>query len=154
MNITLLADSYGASSRGGIVMKRFLYYIGWILLIGFLLYLGTKYYLFLKEEARTTFISDFFVMYNMVFTIIIGMLLKFPMLLQEIRLKKKWTFDWVKLLAFGIPTLYIVTIPFWANSSFGQQFLFSNYSRIVIGTPMITVAGVVLGYCLLDILKE
>lgn len=139
---------------GGVLMKRFLYYFSWVLLIGFICYLGSRYYINLKTNGEATFKSNGFIIYNIMFTIIIGMLLKLPVLLNEIQLQNKWTFDWVKLLALGIPTLYIITIPIWSNSSFGQRFLFGDYFRIINSTPFTTVAGIVLGYCLLDILKK
>lgn len=135
-------------------MKRFLNYFAWVLLIGFICYFGSRYYIDLKSNAKVTFNSNSVVIYKIMFTIFIGMLLKLPMLLKEIQLQKKWTFDWVKLLAIGIPSLYIITTSIWVNTSFGQRFLFGDSLRIIISTPFTTVAGIVLGYCLLDILKK
>ncbi|WP_186673008.1 hypothetical protein [Sporosarcina sp. BP05] len=133
-------------------MKRFMYYFVWVFFIGFICYLGSLYYMSLKSIAQTTFDNKLFLIYSLVFPVIIGMLLKLPVLVKDIQQQKKWTFDWVKLLAIGAPTFFIVTSPIWIYTSFGEHF--SDYLRITISTPFATAAGIVLGYCLLDILKK
>ncbi|WP_342598020.1 hypothetical protein MHB48_10360 [Psychrobacillus sp. FSL H8-0483] len=135
-------------------MKRFMYYFIWVLIIFIICYLGSQYYMRLKAIAESTFDYKGTLIFYFVFPILMGMLLKLPGLVKDIKQQKKWTFDWVKLLAIGTPTLYIATIPIWTYKSFGEHFLFADYFRITIFTPFITVAGIVLGYCLLDVLKK
>ncbi|MCM3745187.1 hypothetical protein M3193_13690 [Sporosarcina luteola] len=140
-------------------MKRFMYYFVWVLFIGFICYLGSQYYMSLKFIAQETFDNKLFFMYSLVFPVIIGMLLKLPVLVKDIKQQKKWTFDWVKLLAIGAPTFFIVTSPvliylIWTYTSIGQHSIFQDYLIITISTPFTTAAGIVLGYCLLDILKK
>ncbi|MFF2755283.1 hypothetical protein ACFVR1_16205 [Psychrobacillus sp. NPDC058041] len=135
-------------------MKRFIYYFGWAIFIGFICYLGSMYYMSLKSYAEETFDYKRIFIFNLVFPIIIGMFFKLPTLVKDIQQQKKWTFDWVKLLAIGIPSLYIATSPIWTYTSFGEHFLFADYFRITISSPFTTAAGIVLGYCLLDILKK
>ncbi|WP_056832058.1 hypothetical protein [Psychrobacillus sp. FJAT-21963] len=89
-------------------MKRFMYYFVWVLFIGFICYLGSHYYMSLKSIAQETFDNKLFFIYSLVFPVIIGMLFKLPVLVKDIQQQKKWTFDWVKLLAIGAPTFFIV----------------------------------------------
>lgn len=114
------------NSVGGILLKRFIYYFSWVLVIVFICYLGSRYYLSLKAIAESTFDYKGIFIFNLIFPILMGMLLKFPGLIKDIQHQKKWTFDWVKLLAIGTPTLYIATIPIWSYSSFGQNFLWGT----------------------------
>ncbi|QFG00007.1 hypothetical protein PB01_14885 [Psychrobacillus glaciei] len=135
-------------------MKRFMYYFGWTIFIGFICYLSSVYYMNLKSNAEETFDYKRIFIFNFVFPIIIGMLFKLPALVKDIQQQKKWTFDWVKLLAIGTPSLYIATSPIWTYTSFGEQFLFADYVGMTISTPFTVAAGIVLGYCILDILKK
>ncbi|AOV07060.1 hypothetical protein [Sporosarcina ureilytica] len=140
-------------------MKRFMYYFVWVLFIGIISYLGSQYYLSLKSLAHGMFDSNLFIIYSLVFPVIIGMLLKLPGLIKDIKQQKKWTFDWVKLLAIGAPTFFIVTSPvwiytIWTYTSLGKHSIFADFLRVTISTPFTTAAGIVLGYCLLDILKR
>ncbi len=140
-------------------MKRFMYYFVWVLFIGFICYLGSHYYMSLKSIAKETFDNKLFFIYSLIFPVIIGMLLKLPVLVKDIKQQKKWTFDWVKLLAIGTPTFFIVTSPvwiylIWTYTSFGEHSIFTDLLRITSNTPFTTAAGIALGYCLLDILKR
>ena len=139
-------------------MKRFMYYFVWVLFIGFICYLGSQYHVSLKSISQETFDNKFFI-YSLVFPVIIGMLLKLPVLVKDIQQQKKWIIDWVKLLAIGAPTFFIVTSPvwiylIWTYTSLGEHSIFTDFLRITISTPFTTAAGIVLGYCLLDILKK
>jgi len=135
-------------------MKRFMYYFVWVLFIGFICYLGSQYYLNLKDLVQVTFHNTFFIIYSLVFPVMIGMLLKMPVLIKDIQQHRNWTFDWVKLLAVGAPAFFIVTYPIWTYTPFAEYLIFTDLFRIATSTPFTTVAGIVLGYCLLDILKK
>ena len=140
-------------------MKRFMHYFIRFLCIGFICYLGSQYSISLKFIAQEKFYDKFFFMYSIAFPIIIGMLLKFPLLLKDIKQQKKWTFDWAKFLAIGIPTFLIVSFPawiytVWTYTSLGDYSVFMNLLNIATYTPFATIAGVVFGYCLLDVLKS
>lgn len=80
------------------------------------------------------------------------MLLRLPKLIIEIRDKKKWSFDWIKVIIVGIPTLYIAMIPLF-TVSYGMSLLFSN-AVMMLGDITYILAGVIFGYVLLDSLKS
>ena len=91
-------------------MKRFFYYFGWTLGIGFIIFLGAKYQMRLELEAMATFELAQVVWFSSIFPIVIGILLKLPKFLNEIKQNKQWTFDWVKFIAIGFPSLCILII--------------------------------------------
>ncbi|MGP4064249.1 hypothetical protein ACTWPF_04950 [Oceanobacillus sp. M65] len=93
------------------------------------------------------------VLYGIIFPIVIGVLLRLPKLFIEIKQNKPWKFDWIKFVAIAIPTLFVIAmaiLPFTAAAGIMKISLI-----IMDGTPIIqTIAGIVLGYSLLDCLKE
>ncbi|MGP4108844.1 hypothetical protein [Virgibacillus sp. L01] len=86
-----------------------------------------------------------------IYPIVIGLFLRLPKLIIEIKEKKQWTFDWVKVVAIGIPALYIASLPILSTT--GINFVFS-IDLMLMGTKLITIAGIVFGYVLLDSLKK
>lgn len=82
------------------------------------------------------------------------MLLRIPQLVKEIKLKKRWSIDWIKLIAIGIPSLYLAALPlsiFIRLPIYHPMFLLK---MITSGTIATTIAGVICGYILFDSLKE
>lgn len=134
-------------------MKRFLYYFIWIIAIGFVVYMGIRYQLHLDEEAQMTYILLPSVMFATLLPIVIGLLLRLPKLLTEIKEKRPWTFDWIKLCAIGLPALYIISMSILPFTTIGSDIRIPEV--IIIGTPIIQmVTGIVFGYTLLDVLKK
>lgn len=135
-------------------MKKFFYYLGWTVSIGIIIYLGSKYQLSLEKEADETFNVVSVVLFSSIFSIITGILLRFPKLINEIKQKKKWGFDWIKFSAIGLPSLLILLIYLFiiylpvSILQFIPQVLYLGNSSIQI------IAGVVFGYILLDSLKK
>ncbi|GAQ17680.1 membrane protein [Oceanobacillus picturae] len=93
------------------------------------------------------------VLYGIIFPFVIGLLLRLPKLLIEMRQNKHWTFDWIKFIAIAIPTLCVIAmaiLPYTAAAEFIKIPLI-----MMEGTPIIqTITGIVLGYTLLDCLKK
>lgn len=135
-------------------IKRFLYYFCCSVVIGFIFYLGYRYQVHLKKEAGMTFKNFPVMVFTFVFPIIKGMLLRLPKLIIEIKVKQPWTFDWVKVLAVGLPALYITFLPILAytfpsmNLLFAHEILFENTVMII------TTTGIIFGYTLIDSLKK
>jgi hypothetical protein len=73
---------------------------------------------------------------------------------MEIKDKKEWTFNWIKVIAIGIPTLYIALLPILSFTSFGMDFLFAKELILIENKTLITTAGIVFGYILLDSFKN
>lgn len=81
------------------------------------------------------------------------MLLRLPKLILEIRDKQRWSFDWMKIIVIGIPSLYIAMIPLFALV-YGMNLWFSNVVMLLGDITFTTIAGVIFGYLLLDSLNS
>ncbi|WP_019414191.1 hypothetical protein [Paenisporosarcina sp. TG20] len=133
-------------------MKRFLRYLAWTVFIGVIFYLGTKFQVSLEKEAAITFDSMPGLLFTTVFMIVMGMLLRLPKLISEIKEHKRWTFDWIKIVAIGLPALYIAILPLMTLTSLGTDLLFAN--AVVTSGQLVKIAGIIFGYVLLDSLKK
>ncbi|WP_052158958.1 hypothetical protein [Halobacillus sp. BBL2006] len=135
-------------------MKRFFYYFFFTIFIGLLIHFGMKYQVQLQEEAQTNFNLFPVVVFDSLFPILIGLLLRLPKLIIEIRAKKLWTFDWIKFTSIAIPALYITTMSILPYSPLANRYI-AIPKIILIGSPTITtIAGIVFGYILLDSIKK
>jgi hypothetical protein len=96
-----------------------------------------------------------FYIFATIFPIVIGMLLRLPKLIVEIKEKKQWSFDWINVAAIGIPSIYIAMIPLLSLFTFfGMNWLFAKELILLGDTTLTTIAGIVFGYVLLDSLKK
>ncbi|MFZ3579752.1 hypothetical protein [Virgibacillus sp. DJP39] len=135
-------------------MKRFLYYFVWTIIIGIIVYLGIKYQIHLGEEAKREFKMLPVVRFTTIFPIIIGLSLRLPKLIIEVKEKRQWTFDWIKVVAIGLPTLYIAALPILSTTSLGENLFLIKEIMLIRSSTLITTAGIVFGYILLDSLKH
>lgn len=92
-------------------MKRFYYYFACTVIVGIIIYLGTMYQTRLLEEAKMNFELSSVIRFGTIFPIIIGMFLRLPKSIIEVKEKRHWTFDWIKIAAVALPALYIATLP-------------------------------------------
>ena len=109
----------------------------------------------LVEEANITFEGLPVLIFATIFPVVIGVILRLPKLIIEIKDKKEWTFNWIKIIAIGIPALYVALFPIL--SSIGMNFLFPRVSLLVGSfgnSTLITTAGIVFGYVLIDSMKK
>ncbi|MFD2043049.1 hypothetical protein ACFSTA_01865 [Ornithinibacillus salinisoli] len=94
------------------------------------------------------------VLFGTIFPIVIGLFLRLPKLLIEIKQNKQWTFDWIKFIAIALPSCYILSMSVLPFSSLGVNSI-KIPEIIMIGSPTIQIiAGVVFGYTFLDSLKK
>ncbi|MFC2947002.1 hypothetical protein [Virgibacillus sediminis] len=94
------------------------------------------------------------VLFGTLFPIVIGLLLRLPKLIIEMKRNKQWIFDWIKFMAIGIPSLSIIFMSIFPFTPLSEGF-FTIPEIILIGSPTIQIiAGVVFGYTLLDSLKK
>ncbi|MGD7054371.1 hypothetical protein [Sutcliffiella horikoshii] len=132
-------------------MKKFFRYFIWTIVIGFIYYAGLRYELHLLNEAQMNYNFWPQVIFAALFPILIGILLRLPKLIKEIQQKKSWSVNWMKLLAVGLPTLYVALVPLLSLTSL---FRYIPFVMDIIHLDLATLAGVVFGYVLLDSLKE
>ena len=134
-------------------MKRFLFIFFSTAVIGFVFYFGMDYQMRLREKSAIIFDIKPYISFASFFSIVIGMLLRLPKLILEIRDKQRWSFDWMKIIVIGIPSLYIAMIPLFALV-YGMNLWFSNVVMLLGDITFTTIAGVIFGYVLLDSLKS
>ncbi|MCK1999168.1 hypothetical protein MPH47_18405 [Psychrobacillus psychrodurans] len=134
-------------------MKRFLFIFFSTAVIGFVFYFGMDYQMRLREKSAIIFDIKPYISFASFFSIFIGMLLRLPKLILEIREKQRWSFDWMKFIVIGIPSLYIAMIPLFAIV-YGMNLWFSNVVMLLGDITFTTIAGVIFGYVLLDSLNS
>lgn len=133
---------------------RFVYYFSWTVVIGFAIYLGATYQLRLQQEASQTFNMTSMILFSALFSVIIGILLGLPNLIKKMKQNNRWGFDWIKFIAIGFPSLFVVfmyVLLFYLPENvigFLPQAIFLGNQTIQI------IAGVVFGYILLDSVKR
>jgi hypothetical protein len=136
---------------GGTEMKRFLYYVGCTFVVGLVLYIGVKYQTHLQMEGQKTFELQPYIAFMSVFPIIMGVILGLPKLILVANEKNEWTFDWIKALVVGLPTLYVTILPIIAfNTSFGANLPFVSKVLTLGHTMIVTTTGIIFGYVLID----
>lgn len=140
------------NTKEEILLKRFLYYFIWTIAIGFVLYVGMQLQLQVAERAQLTFNIFPLHLYIALFPVIIGLLVRTPKFILQLKERKSWTFDWILFAAVGLPALYLVIMTFLPFSPLGRwlpihMFLYIN------GSTVTTIAGLVLGYMMLDSFK-
>lgn len=113
--------------------------------IGVIFYMGMGYQVELRKQYAITFNVKPYIIYVTIFPICMGVLLRLPKLIVEIKDKKKWSLDWMKLLIIGIPALYIAMIPF-LGIVFGKKLLFTEAFMLLGDMTLISIAGVIFGY--------
>ncbi|MEG6522357.1 hypothetical protein [Desulfotomaculum sp. 1211_IL3151] len=91
----------------------------------------------------------------MIWPLVVGAYLALPHLIKHIRQQGRWYYDWVKLLAVGLPALYIALfkafyfffhLTHWMPSRIQVLLVNSYFSQ--------TVAGLVFGYVLISSLEK
>ena len=135
-------------------MKRFFYYFGWMLVVFLVFYGGRVLEIRINEASMRSFAVMPTVLFTVLFPIILGVVLRLPKFILEIKEDKRWTFDWVKLLAVGLPWLYIIVmsiLPF--TPMFRGEIRIPQFVMIG-GSTLYMLAGIILGYTLISSLKE
>lgn len=134
-------------------MKRFLEYFIWTIFIGLVMYIGYKVQFTLQETAKSTGRIAPFLIFPTLFPILIGMLLRVPLLVKQMREGKEWNLNVPKLLAICLPALYITLSPLFYLTPFGHHLPFSLQLTVFSGTSITAMTGMIFGYVLLDSVK-
>ncbi|WP_053367968.1 hypothetical protein [Bacillus sp. FJAT-27245] len=135
-------------------MKKFLHYLGSTLFVCIILYMGMKYHFHLKKEAEATYQMLPLLFFAVVSPIVIGMVLRLPKLILEILERKRWTFDWAKIVAVGLPALYVAMLPYVYYTQIGGHLPLAKEFAILEYSAIPTAAGIIFGYVLLDSFKK
>ncbi len=128
------------------MMKRFLSYLSWTLVIGIVLYYGMQLQEQIIEQSKMTFNPFPRQAYIALFPVGIGLLINAPKVLLHMKNKTDWTYDWIKFAAIGLPTLYLVVMTFLPFSPIGAGRVTLPMHVFFSETTVTTIAGLVFGY--------
>ncbi len=131
------------------ILRRFGWYLLYTAFIGFILGLGIYYNNALSVSGLP------YMIFSMVWPLVFGVCLALPRLIKYIRQSGRWYYDWVKLLAIGLPALYIALfqafyfffhLTGWLPSRVQVLLISSTFSQMA--------AGLVFGYVLISSLEK
>ena len=106
----------------------------------------------LLNHAKATFNTMPHLVFITVYPILIGLLLSLPGMIRKFNAQGKWSYDWIKALAIGVPTLYGSTIVLLQYSPFGNYL--PKYFRMIASTEFISLSGLVLGYTIIACIQK
>lgn len=126
-------------------------YIGWTVVIGFIFTLMFKIEKTFIEQASKDFTLHQTYIYISLFPIFLGILLRLPKFIKDIRYKRNWSIDWLKLIVIGLPTLYIsqINIIYFFIPN-GHLLPFTTRLSHYSSTSFFEITGLIFGYILLD----
>jgi hypothetical protein len=116
-----------------------------------MLYIGLNVWENLEDSLNSTFGSLLPVaIFAAVFPIVLGMFIRLPQSIKEMRSGKKWSVDGAKLLAIGLPAFLVALTPTLYVSPLGQFLQVIPATAKLLNSEVTTIAGLVFGYVLLD----
>ncbi|WP_096156409.1 MULTISPECIES: hypothetical protein [Bacillus] len=132
-------------------MKNFLKYFAWTIAIGAIFFIGLTYQKHIIQTGMYSFNMYPAIIYTITFPIVMGMLLRLPKWLTESKNNATWKVNWPKLLAVGIPTLFITLVPLLYFTESAAKIPFMAHFIHLNDT---TIPGLILGYIILDSIKK
>ncbi|ADC51447.1 hypothetical protein BpOF4_17020 [Alkalihalophilus pseudofirmus OF4] len=132
-------------------MKDAWKYLGWMLLIGVVLWGGLTFQHHLRLEASRNFEIWPLFLYSTLFPIFLGVLLRLPRFIKERKGRKEWKVNWIKLLIVGIPLCYVTFVPLLAHF-IPLQFL--PFTLEIMHIESWAITGIILGYVVLGSFVE
>ncbi len=98
-----------------------------------------QYELILVEQAKETYNSFPSNLYSSLYPILIGLLFALPIFVRVIKVESRWNYDWIRIVAVGIPTLFGATVFLIYFSPLGTYF--PSISILSVGTKFSTICG-------------
>lgn len=125
--------------------------IFYIFFVGLLLFWGNHY----EQYLRTSTLKKHFflyLIYTSLFPVIVGIILGFPEYIAMYKQSGKWKIDILKLISFGLPTLYVTLMPALYYLPYGTYLPFGFL--ILQDLSFQKIAGIILGYLLIRVIKK
>ncbi|GIO08758.1 hypothetical protein J31TS6_47860 [Brevibacillus reuszeri] len=111
-----------------------------------------KYELVLVERVKETYNSFPSNLYSSLYPILIGLLFALPKFVRLIKVEGRLSYDWIRIVAVGIPTLFGATVFLIYFSPLGAYF--PSISILSVGTKFSTICGIVFGYLILSCFQK
>ena len=134
-------------------VKQFISYVIYVIIIGYLLIRVDDFQRYLENLYSTTYNVKSLWVFMSIYPILVGILLALPHFISTLKHKGPRKYDWVLLLAVGLPALFIAFTPIISM----LQLQFTNkycFFIMALHPNLITIAGIVFGYVLLSSLGK
>ncbi|MCF6409283.1 hypothetical protein [Pseudalkalibacillus salsuginis] len=129
-------------------------YIIYLILYSALLITGFKTEELLHVKATESFLLTPVFYYSILFPILVGMLLAFPLGDFSLKKSRNLKISWEKLLIFGIPSLLVLLFPAYYFSLFGWGDLIPFADLLYGNQKLHFFAGIVFGFTIVYSIDE
>lgn len=111
--------------------------------------MGLHYEAVLLEESQKSFTMIPVTLFQSVFALILGMVFAIPRFTMAYQDEGKMTFDWLKFVLFGIPSLIITVLPIFVYTDLLNSFNLS-IDKFLVNEKIHFIGGIVFGFILLS----
>lgn len=131
-------------------LMRFMAYFGYCILIGCLMVSANAYKAALKTEMiRDLEYKPMFFIIVLLLPIFIGLLAALPRFILKTQKPGKWTFDWIKFAAIGLPCFVAA-----GSTSILSTIVWTHFPILFNNSVLATAGGIVFGYVLLNSIEK
>jgi len=139
--------------------RRFAQYLLFTIIFLVVLLWGAKYGVGLRILGAKTYNQIPYLAFSSLFSIVFGIVLAIPHRIKEFSKIGKWTVDWMKLLAIGLPTILLnLSLILIILTPIGKLKYFTYYNSfievMITDNRVITLSGIFFGYILVSSLNK
>jgi len=120
-----------------------------LIISSFILYIGLHYEAILLEEAKSTFNMVPVILFQSIFALILGTAFAIPGFAMTSTEDGKMTFDWLKFVLFGIPSLIVTVFPIFVYTELLNT-ININMVSLLLNEKIHLIGGIVFGFTLLS----
>lgn len=134
-----------------ILRNRLVLYMFSLITCSFIIYIGVHYEAVLLEESKNNFTVIPVVIFQSIFALILGVAFAIPRFAMAFQEDGRMTFDWLKFVIFGIPSLIITVLPLIVLTELLNTFNINlNMLSILVDEKIHLIGGIVFGFTLLS----
>lgn len=111
--------------------------------------MGLHYEAVLLEESQKNFTMIPVILFQSAFALILGMVFAIPRFTMAYQNDGEMTFDWLKFVLFGIPSLIVTVLPIFIYSELLNTFNL-NMLSLLVNEKIHLIGGIVFGFTLLS----
>lgn len=132
-------------------MKKFGYYLLYVVVLTLLLYLGSQLYEYLHILKSRTFEPIPLMVFYSLFPIVVGIYLALPEFISRVRKQGRWKVNWIKFFTIGTVSLFFALTPvLYYVTPIGKQ-----APQLILWLAGFeqgfTISGLVFGYLILTV---
>ncbi|MFT9846120.1 hypothetical protein [Aneurinibacillus sp. REN35] len=135
-------------------VRRFVYYLVYVVVMIWLIAEGITYLHIMYTAAQETQVLYPYFFYSIAFPIVLGLLLGIEVYITRRKKEGQWKIDWIKLLTFGIPLLYVTLLPTLSFLLQSVAFPFTGYLIFSAQDKLPLLTGLIFGYIVVDSVQK